>query len=200
MAAYVSKPRDVLVYLFNPTLGAPMVGVPFDGVSVHIKKPMQGIEAWIISEDSWIPLGDGFYSLIVPGNMLMQPGEFHWWLTSPDSAGAHGSFEVDALPLEASIPPGQCLVSGSVVSLGGMPKLGALVSLRVVKTPTTVSGSLLEGNILQTYTTATGQFSLPVVQGVTAILEITSAGIRQQVIIPHLDSVDVLTLLPPIAP
>ena len=200
MAAYVSKPRDVLVYLFNPSLGAPMVDVPFDGVSVHIKQPMQNILSWSIPEESWISRGDGFYSLVIPGNMLMQPGEFHWWLTSPGSAGAHGSFEVDAMPLEASVPPGQCLVSGSVMSLGGLPKLGALISLRVVKTPTTVAGSLLEGSILQTYTTATGQFSLPVIQGVTAILEITSAGIRQQVTIPFADAIDVLTLLPPITP
>lgn len=86
------------------------------------------------------------------------------------------------------------------MSLGGLPKLGALISLRVVKTPTTVAGSLLEGSILQTYTTATGQFSLPVIQGVTAILEITSAGIRQQVTIPFADAINVLTLLPPITP
>lgn len=87
-----------------------------------------------------------------------------------------------ARPLTAT-PPTTCVVSGTVLDGGGSPVAGATVRFRTIA-PTLVSGAGIATQDLTTTTAVDGTWSLTLVQGLNAQVDIPAVGIASDTVIP----------------
>lgn len=83
--------------------------------------------------------------------------------------------------------PATCVISGTVLGGGGSPVVGAVVRMRTVGP--TVGGAAYATQDLTTKTDASGNWSLTMVQGLSAQIDIPVAAIAHDVTIPALSTV-----------
>lgn len=95
---------------------------------------------------------------------------------------------LSTLLLGACIPafaqvPATCVVSGTVLDGGSNPVANTPVRFRVIK-PTTSGGYAIAAQDLTTTTSVTGTWSLTLIQGLNAQVDIPAVGIQHDTIIP----------------
>lgn len=90
------------------------------------------------------------------------------------------------IPAFAQVPA-TCVISGTVLGGGGSPVVGAVVRMRTVGP--TVGGAAYATQDLTTKTDASGNWSLTMVQGLSAQVDIPVASIAHDVTIPALSTV-----------
>ena len=97
--------------------------------------------------------------------------------------------DIEFGPMSAATLPDLCAVMGNVLTLQGEPAPGVLVRATLQPVYKDGAGRIVQTQLVQTYTDATGFFSLSLVRGVTARLEVESVGYDRKVIIPDQASV-----------
>ncbi len=80
-------------------------------------------------------------------------------------------------------PPATCVISGTVLDGGGSPVASTIVRFRTIA-PTLISGAGMATQDLTTKTSATGTWSLTLVQGLNAQVDIPAVGIKSDTVIP----------------
>jgi hypothetical protein len=80
--------------------------------------------------------------------------------------------------------PAVCVVSGTVLDGGSNPIVGTVVRFRVVSPVLATTGAALATQDLTTTTTAGGAWSLTLVQGLNAQVDIPAVGIAKDTVIP----------------
>ena len=93
-----------------------------------------------------------------------------------------------------------CIITGTIAQLGGAPKPDVMVSATVQET-TDGAGQIAGGGgitaePLVTFTGDDGTFTLELVQGAKAVLEIQAVGLKRHIDVPMVTGpVDFLTLI-----
>lgn len=88
-----------------------------------------------------------------------------------------------AAPAFAQSPP-VCVVSGQVLNGGSQPIVGTQVRFRVISPVLATTGAALATQDLTTVTDASGNWSLTLVQGLNAQVDIPAVGIAKDTVIP----------------
>src|SRR5512146_1867032 len=86
------------------------------------------------------------------------------------------------LPVLAA-PPAVCVLSGTVLNGGGAPIVNAQVRARVIQ-PVLVSGAGIAAQDLTTKTAADGTWSLTLIQGLNAQIDIPAISIAKDFVVP----------------
>lgn len=181
--------------------GLPVTGVLFSAVSVKFRRSGESsftTKTLIITD--WEELSNGFYALVWSESDMADLGEFRYFL-APATSGfdeVTGTFDIDPVPLSVLAAPEVCIVSGNVVHLNGDPATCTAVVFRIVKTPSVVSSSLVDGSLLRTTPDAFGNFSVVLLRGKKVIVEIERSGIKHTITVPEQATADLVDLLPPI--
>jgi hypothetical protein len=113
------------------------------------------------------------------------------------NTGAHAMLEYQDLafgPLGSAVPPVMCAIQGTLFGMGGGPLVNAMVRATLVPTFTDRLGRGIEEALIETFSDATGSFSLAVVQGAVIRLEIDAIGYDRRVTVPASSSVVFTTL------
>jgi hypothetical protein len=92
--------------------------------------------------------------------------------------------------------PAICVVSGNVCDIGGSPTPGVEIIFRPIKLPAVKTGNLIVGSPIRTIPDAYGAFSISMVQGMGATVEIEQAGLKAQIMIPATATANLIDLLP----
>lgn len=169
-------------------------------VQVYVKKPSN------VSFDE-VPLlaGDflectdvpGFYNIKVKKEFTNEVGTYIFKVVGYE---LEEFFQKECYPQPlSSVPaPGVCIVTGNVRTISGNYQYykNTVISAHPLKLPKEVNGSLILGSKVHTYADHEGFFSLPLIVGMTVLIEIPDSGVRFQAVIPEVESIRIEELMP----
>lgn len=181
--------------------GTPVTGVLYSALTLKYWQAGQiSFTTTAVLIANWTELGDGWYVLTLPATLTNTIGAFYFSLSGTGfDTYENSTLTVEAPPVSTALTPTTCAVTGNVVDLGGLPGQGQRITFRIVSVPyKTVAGSLIAADRVNTTPDAYGNFSVALIYGATVIVEIESAGINHQIVIPSQSSATLLSLLPPI--
>ena len=151
-----------------------------------------------ILPEEWVDLGGGDYVLKLPGADVDTLGMLFIRLTGSLFDIHERDFLVEPAPLAFLASANYCIVSGNTLDLSGRMLFGKEVVFRPVDAPNAVGPSIVNFERIITYTDALGNFSVRLLRGAKAIVEIKEAGLRAQFEVPDQSTALLLDLLPPI--
>jgi hypothetical protein len=146
----------------------------------------------------WIPLEDGFYALKWKPEELSAIGPVVYQIYGPEFDLFIDKFDVVFTPLGSSVTTSICIVFGNLKDLGGIPAVNKTVVFRPLRMPYQYQGSFISADPIHAIADANGNFTATLLRGMQCLVSIEQAGISQQIIIPDVDSVPLLDLLPPV--
>lgn len=185
-------------YTLVVNLGA--TGILDTDVTLNVKKPESLVfEEVVLNTTNFKEAIDNYYNITIPLEIADQLGTYIFKVD--ETVGPSTQYlERECLPqpLSSTPAPGTCVVNGNVRNVtGGMSNYNnTIVTAQPLKLPAEVSGSLILGGKVKTYTDHDGYFSLPLVIGMTVIIEVPDAGVRFQTIIPDEATVRIEDLIP----
>jgi hypothetical protein len=158
------------------------------------------LQAKTMSSANWVEVGGtvGLYILKWSSAEMGMVGSF-WYQVSGATFNPHIE-KMDVLPAQvgAIISPTLCVITGNLSDISAVPDQSGAIKFRLVKTPATFQGALASGRVIQTLADSYGTFSVSLVRGAVVIVEIESAGLKQQFTVPDQGSANLIDLLPPI--
>jgi len=155
----------------------------------------------LVDDESWFEIGDGYYAIKWVSADLAAQGELFFILENAGYASfdtVTGKFDVLAAPLEMVSSPEVCVVTGSIVDLGGDPSQNLDISFKLSRAPSVIGGSFIEGKTIRTMPNAFGNFSVGLLRGKKALVEIEKAGVKITIDIPDQPTANLMDLIPPI--
>lgn len=150
---------------------------------------------------SWFELGDGYYAVKWFSDELATQGELFFSLKSTGYTAfdeVTGKFDVLAAPLDVVVSPEICIVTGSIIDLGGDPSQNLEISFKLSRTPSVLGASFIEGKTIRTMPNAFGSFSVGLLRGKKALVEIEKAGVKITIDVPDQPTANLMDLIPPI--
>ena len=185
--------------VFLKKAGVPALNVPPSSVVCNIKQAgTSAFSQYPLNSSLWKSLGSGYYTIIFSSFATASVGNFTYTLTSSNFDNfAYDEFVI--VPKADVVINTMCVVSGSLINLGGNPANLIKVTARMVAFPAKFNGSILGGDQAYTFLDSNGKFSLPLLRGSTCIIEIPRAGIKSQINIPDQVTANLMDLLPPFA-
>jgi hypothetical protein len=178
-------------------LVADLLQTGLTGLTVSIKAP---------SSTSFVPItspviaeaDEGFYNITIPGTLITEYGTYVIKIVDGLSLSIIQARECNPTPLYSTVPPEVCVVYGSVRNASA--KVDAFEQIRVeampLKLPSIFSGTFTMGKRVICYTDYAGDFQLPLIRGMTALIEIKDVGVRFQAVIPDAMTVSLEDLIP----
>lgn len=169
-------------------------GIPAS--DVYMKAPTSlafvhlDLEAGVFQE-----AGHGYYNITIPKALIIMPGTYVFWIVEADVFTPR---ECTLVPLSSVIAPEVCIITGNVRNASA--KVDAFeqiaVTAKPLRLPQINAGSLTLGKSIVTYTDHSGFFQLPLIRGMTALIEIRDVGVRFQIVVPDLDTVRIEDIIP----
>lgn len=197
MSAYFGTARETV---FRLTLsGSPATAIIFSAPVVKIRKAnATAFTTKTLVVTDWVDLGAGYYALKWSAGDMNVLGAFLYEISGAGFDTIYGSFDVDPAPVAFSVSPPYCIVSGNIVDIGGDPMRLEQIVFRPQYVPAVTGPSLIAAGVIRTATDALGNFSVALIRGTKALVEIERAGIKYLIEIPEQPSATLLSLLPPI--
>lgn len=195
----ITRGQALSVFLFLSSDDTGVPGLLFSDVVLHWwKAGLVNVPVRPILSGEWVELGGGYYTLTLPNTDIDQLGELFLRFTGVSIDALEKEFFVEPASIAFLATTVGCIVSGNTLDLTGRLLAGKEVVFRPVDAPNAVAGSLISFERILTYTDALGNFSVNLLRGATAIVEIKDAGLRQQFDVPDQSTALLLDLLPPI--
>lgn len=167
-------------------------------VLLRVKKPSSlAFEELTLEEGDFQEAEGGFYNLKIKKEDTLELGTYIFKVEGYE-LDVYTQRECLPQPLSSAPAPGVCVVTGNVRNISGVSRAygNTIVSAQPLKLPANVSGSLILGKKVNTYADHDGFFSLPLIVGMTVLIEMPDAGVRFQTIIPDVDTVRIEDLIP----
>lgn len=198
MSVYQGRPWETNAYL--ELIGIPAASVAYTQVTCKYRKfGESSLTTRVLTSSDWVNLGSGFYVLKWPASILNVLGTFFFTLTGSSFDNfVYDEFDVDPAPISLSTPADVCLVSGNLSDLSANPVHNAVISARLVSYPASGGSSVITSDSIRTVPDYFGNFTLPMIQGKTAIIEIERTSVKYQITVPYASSANFLDLVPPL--
>lgn len=197
--AYETVVRLVTDSGYGPS---PVLGVLPTQVAASIRKTgTYEFEVKALDADTWKELDNGYYVVVWTESNTSSLGEVYYLLESAGPVAFNyleGKFDIEPVPLSTLLAPGKCVVSGSIMDLGGEGGTESWISFRVAKTPSVAGGSLVEGKIIRTVPDVFGNFSVVLLRGKKVVVEIPQSGLKHTITVPDQETANLVDILPPI--
>ena len=169
-------------------------------VFVYMKAPSAStFELLTIAPENFVECAKGYYNIVIPKEKILEEGTYifsleGFLLGSP----IEEKRECLPAPIGAVVPPNVCIVRGNVLNIAAQSDAFDRVAInaRPISLPDNQVGSYILGKDIVVYADYSGSFQLPLIRGMTVIIEIKSAGVRFQAIVPDLDTVRLEDLEP----
>lgn len=197
MNVFQGQPLTVLLFLSSSGTGVPAL-LAADIVMHWWKAGLANVPVRPILSTELVELGGGYYSLTLPKEDLDKLGALYMKFSGTGFDIVEKEFYVEPTPLAFLASENTCIVSGNTVDLAGRLLSGKEIVFRPVDAPNAVGPSLVNFDRVITYTDAMGNFSVSLLRGATAIVDIKEAGLRAQFVVPDQSMALLLDLLPPI--
>lgn len=197
MTAYQAKTHDILFQLLNVQTGAGTAGIQKAALSVSTSRPGQyQLTPRLVDTWSFVDLGGGYYILTLPATETATLGLFVYQLTTASTSPVYGSLDIDPQPLSALASPSTCLITGNVAQLGGDFTDAVEVIFRPLGQPAHLGSSFISSHAVRTFTDGVGNFSVALVRGAVASVDIEDCGLKFQFTVPQQQTADLSSLLP----
>jgi hypothetical protein len=199
MAVIQSSTVERTSYLSK--LDVPVTGILFSEVVCRYRKEGGILVTKTLDSSSWTEVGDGFYYVTFSPAEMNTLGYFFYTLTSTKFDNfVYDEFSIEPSPgsIAPLVPPGICVISGTLKDIGGNIPRNCRVSARAVDYPVRAGEALINSDAVYTYPDSLGNFQLSLLQGATVIFEIERTAIRNQVTVPATPTANLADLIPPI--
>ena len=144
----------------------------------------EGIYRLILSAQDTDVLGELLYSVRGVGTLVPQIGNF---------VGQVLITENPLVPPVSPIVP-YCVVTGTILDLSSEPMVNAAVTAKVLAPPTLLANVGISNSLVATVTDTNGYFELPMIQGATVDIIISANGLRRQLVVPAVGTVDLFSI------
>ncbi len=168
-------------------------------VDVYMKSPSSStFERLTIAPENFIECTKGYYNILIPKEKILEEGTFIFSLEGILFGVVEEKRECLPAPIDAVIPPNVCIVRGSVLNIAAQSDAldRVAINARPLSLPNNQVGSYILGKDIVVFADYSGAFQLPLIRGMTVIIEIKSAGVRFQAVVPDLDTVRLEDLQP----
>ena len=196
-AYFQDNPSERTVFL--SLAGTPSPSIAFGSVTCQIKKSGQAnFSAKVITNDNWIDLGSGYYTLKFSADDLSRVGNFVYKL----SGAGFDNFVYDEfviLAAEDITVKDKCVVKAQFIGLGGESATQIRVTARMVAFPAKSKGRIVSGDTVFTFLDSKGNCELTLLRGATVLIEVPRAAVRNQIIVPDTPTANLIDLMPPFA-
>ena len=197
MTIYQGRAREVIFYLQN--VDTPVTGLLFLDVTVGVRKPTEvGFTDKTVTIDDWLEIGDGYYAVNLSETDTDTVGPL---LVKVSGAGFDTVVledDVDPIPFGSLVDNNICVLSGTIMDLGGDPKWQVPLMFRPVELPTAVNGALITGDPIRTICDVYGNFYVMLLRNSKVLVEIERTAIRHIITIPDQSNANIVDLLPPL--
>lgn len=143
--------------------------------------------------DTEIP---GYYKLTMSKNIFDQEGNMAILVQGPGITDRLLNEFIGPYPLGVSSNPGVCTLIGSILDLSGKAPINSRITFKIVDVPKRVGEVLVSAKTIETTPDANGNFSVNLLCGSTVLVDIPTAGIKNQITIPDQKSVQLTEILP----
>jgi len=179
-------------------LVADLINEGLSDIAVKVKKPTSlSFETLELSEGSIQDAEMGYYNIEIPSDIIDEIGTFVFQILAYETEVFIEKESVPAPPYSTETPD-VCVITGNVKDISGnvsyFPQIG--IEARPLKLPALYKGTHILGQRVLVYSDHNGFFQLPLIRGMTALIEIKDAGIRFQALIPHQESIRIEDLMP----
>lgn len=198
MSVFQGQTSERVVYLVNA--GVPVTGLVDTDVVLRARKKGGAFQNKTLTSDNFKELEVGLYSVEFEGTEVDTLGPFTFRINGAGIDQYVETFDVDPIYLGALTPPGVCDVYGNLIDLGATPVWNSAVSFRIVDLPSVVNTSMVVGTIIRTITDAQGNFHASLIRGATVLVEIESAALKFQFVVPDQETVNLADLIPTVTP
>jgi hypothetical protein len=197
MSAFQNQARETNVKLVS--VGSGVTGVVDTDVTVTFKKTGDtAFSTKTMDTSNWTEIADGYYTIQWDDTEMDTLGSFLYRVVGGAFDTVEAEFEIEPVPLTLSAPADTCIVSGNVADLTGVASVGEKVTFRIVDLPKAIGSTIVVGKLLVTTADAMGSFSVALLRNSTVLVEIQSAGLKSQIIIPDQETANLIDLLPPL--
>jgi hypothetical protein len=197
MTMYQGRAREYVVYLDDA--GAPVTGILFSDVTVGIRKPAEvGFTEKTMTEDDWLEIGEGWYALNLSETDTNTLGPLLIKISGAGFDDGVWEEDIDPIPFGSIVSNDVCVVSGTIMDLGGDYKWQVPIIFRPVELPQSINTALLTGDPIRTVCDVFGNFYVMLLRGTKAIVEIDRTAIRHMITVPDQASANIVDLLPPL--
>src|ERR1035437_8729540 len=174
----ISKGQALEVFLFLSSSGTGVPGLLFSDVVLHWwKHGLGNVPVRPILTEEWVELGNGYYVFTLPAVDVDQLGELYMNFTGTGFDPVKKEYFVEPTSIAFLATTAGCIISGNTLDLAGRLLAGKQVVFRPVDAPNAMAGSLISFERIVTFTDALGNFSVNLLRGATAIVEIQDAGL-----------------------
>lgn len=205
---YLGRSSEVVVTLFesNYEFGyegndlIPAAGVLFSDLTMKFWRPgMVAYQTHVLTNADWIELGNGNYVLKIPAALLTAVGFFFVQLTGPHLRSFQQQYSVEPTPINFLQSPNVCIVHGNISDITGSPiNPDDEIVFGLGIFPKSIQGSILNSKRIVSRPDAYGNFSIQLLCGIEARVEIKLSGINFKITVPNQPSAALLDLMPPL--
>jgi hypothetical protein len=191
--AYVGQSHESIFLL-------PTSGLEATDLYVQYKKQGGILSTKILQEDDIEEFLPGHYKLLWSPDEMSTYGTFFFKVSGPNPEDVYEeTFTILLLPTTPIPLPTLCVVTGSIIDLGGSsaPEAAEII-FRVAKYPSKAGESLILGTPIRTIPNAYGEFSIGLIRGKTVIVSSLWAGLKAQFVVPDAPTAKLIDLIPPI--
>lgn len=164
----------------------PVPGILPADITVKIRK--QGDPTFttkVMNSSNFYSLGNGYYVLAFSGADLSVMGDFFFSISGLAFDTINSQFGVGPIPQElVIIPPSVCNVMGNLRDLSSSPMRDMQVTFRAVNYPLQSGLSVITADKVLARTDSQGNFSAPLIRGMTVMVEVERTGLRNQFVVP----------------
>ena len=167
-------------------------------ITLQVKKPSGIVFSEVVLEpEDFIEINYGYYNIKLKKELLNEIGTYIFRISSYQNE-TFVEKECIMSPISAKVPASVCIIKGDIADITSVSDTfaGVKVSVKPLKLPLKVSGHLIQGKSVITYTDYSGLFQVPVIRGATVLIEIIDVGLRFQAIVPDQDEIDIVDLIP----
>lgn len=195
----VYQGQALTIFLQLKLAGVPVPGLLFSDIVLNWwKQGLTNVPVRPLVEEEWVDLGGGYYTLTLPEEDMDQLGALYLSVSGSGFDPVEKEYLVEPAPISFLASPTTCIVSGNSLDLAGRLLSGKQVIFRPVDAPNAVGPSIVNFDRIITFTDVMGNFSVNLLRGAKAIVEIPEAGLRHQIEVPDQSTALLLDLLPPI--
>jgi hypothetical protein len=155
---------------------------------VTVKFRKQGDTAFttkVMTNLNFLSLGGGYYVIKWDPSEMGVLGAFFFTISGLAFDTVNHDFSIEPLPQElVVIPPDVCVIQGNLRDIGSAPMRDMQITFRAVNYPLQSGTSILSADKVLARTDSLGNFSAPLIRGMTVIVEIERTAIRNQFVVP----------------
>ena len=171
---------------------------PIVDAVVEVKKPESlTFEEVIVLPDDFNETEYGYYNIYINASIIDQLGTYVFRISGYELE-VFVERDANPAPPYSVESPDVCVVTGNVKNASGSiaPFSQVPVEGRPLKLPYETSGTHVLGEKVIVYSDHNGYFQLPLLRGMTAIIEVRDAAIRFQAVIPDQATIRLEDLMP----